>query len=584
MKKIFFCLLFLVFILYGCALMPEKVIFEDMEFVYDGEEKSVLCNSEIPSGQIISYENNEATDAGVYTAKLYIYDEETGELLEEKTATLTILKAKYDMSGVKLESSEVIYDGKAHSLSLVGELPLGVSAEFSKSSFVDAGNYSVTASFKGDEKNYEAIPDMKATLTVLQSDDIPQITLKNEILHSASVPKFETDIEGDLILCSGQTLTPGTNTYVFDFYPKSSNYKTKLNITVLLDVKATVKYVSNGTEVSEYVDCGKKAESISVNFFEKENVLYTFSHWSLEEDGEPFNFDTFIFDDITLHSVFKAEEKKYVLLYRTQTNTESFGYYASALPVALPLLSDSGFLGWYKNHFYSSEKISILHDDDIDELYALYAPKVELNENEMIEISDCEKTVIQVKKEDIFKGALCEVNEILPSTANESELLALYGNTSSVRLVNSSLKSYKSAVEALQKLGAAFEAKNSGLSILISGAYDKNASLPDLNSGYSFSLKCSTNDNKVYELENTIARLLKEFLSLHASDYGFIERYPAESKRFTNVSGEKGAGVYRYVGVPHAAFMKNHSLSLEEYLCYIKNLGEKHLFIKEGHV
>ena len=584
MKRIFFCFLFLIFILYGCAFKPEKVIFEDAEFVYDGEEKSILCLSEIPSGYTLSYENNTATDAGVYTAKLYIYEEESGELLEQKEAKLTILKAEYDMSGVTFKDSEAVYNGKEHSLSLKGQLPDGVSVTLSKNAFVDAGRYTVTASFSGDTKNYEAISDMTAVLTVLPSDATPSFTLKNNVLHSASLPEFETDIEGETVFGTGQALTPGKNVYLFDFYPKSSNYKTKLNLSIELDVKATVRYVSNGKETVKYIDCGKKAESISGTSYEKDDILYVFSHWSLEENGEPFNFDTFIYNDITLHGVFKTEEKEYVLLYRTQTDAVSFGYYPSALPSALPILSDAGFLGWYKNRFYSSEKFMVLYNDDIEELYALYAPRVELNENEWLEAREYEKKIIDVKKEDIFKGALCEVNEVIPSKANEKELISLYGNISSAKLANSALKADKEAIDALQKLSAAFDAKKSGTSILVSGAYEENASLPDLESGYSFLLKCSASTDKIYELEDNNARTLKEFLSFHAQEYGFIERYPEENQYYTNVSGEKGTGIYRYVGVPHATFMENHSLSLEEYLCYIKSLGEKHLFIKDGNI
>ena len=497
MKKIFFCLLFLISILYGCAFKPEKVIFEDAEFIYDGEEKSVLCASEIPSGYILSYENNTATDAGIYTAKLYIYDEESGELLEEKEATLTIAKAEYDMSGVKFESSEAVYDGKEHSVALEGQLPNGVAVEVSKNAFIDAGSYRVTASFSGDENNYEAIPEKNATLTILPSNTTPNVTLKNAILHSASMPEFETDIEGELVFGAGQALTPGTNVYFFDFYPKSSNYQTKLNLPIELDVKATVKYVSNGTEAFKYIGSGEKAESTTADSFEKDDALYVFSHWSLEENGVPFNFDTAVYEDITLHGVFNKEEKEYVLLYSTQKDTVKFGYYPSALPVALPILSDAGFLGWHRNHFYSSENLMVLYNDDIDELHALYAPKVELNENERLEVRDCEKTVIDVKKDDIYSGALCEVNEIIPSMTKENELLLLYGKISSAKLTNSSLKAHEEAANALQKLGEAFNAKKCGLNILVSGAYDKNASLPDLKSGYSFYLKCSAGTDKV---------------------------------------------------------------------------------------
>ncbi len=67
------------------------------------------------------------------------------------------------------------YDGKEHSIAIVGNLPDGVSVEYeyvdefgskSASDKVDAGIYTVWAKFSGDSDNYNRIADMSATLTI----------------------------------------------------------------------------------------------------------------------------------------------------------------------------------------------------------------------------------------------------------------------------------------------------------------------------------------------------------------------------------------------------------------------------------
>ena len=50
----------------------------------------------------------------------------------------------------------------------------------------------------------------------------------------------------------------------------------------------------------------------------------------------------------------------------------------------------------------------------------------------------------------------------------------------------------------------------------------------------------------------------------HAWEYGFIQRYPPEKAEITGIDYE--AWHYRYVGLPHAKYMAEHGLCLEEYI------------------
>ncbi len=54
----------------------------------------------------------------------------------------------------------------------------------------------------------------------------------------------------------------------------------------------------------------------------------------------------------------------------------------------------------------------------------------------------------------------------------------------------------------------------------------------------------------------------------HAADYGFIVRYPEGKENFTGEAPR--SQTYRYVGVPHATYIKENNLCLEEYISLVK--------------
>jgi N-acetylmuramoyl-L-alanine amidase len=205
---------------------------------------------------------------------------------------------------------------------------------------------------------------------------------------------------------------------------------------------------------------------------------------------------------------------------------------------------------------------------------------VTLSKNEGVGRSAVSTTVPkEMKRADIYDGTLIEVNEILPSKVTESSLVLIYGNSNHVSLSSSSLKAKKEAVAALEKLCLDFSKKGSAYSILVSSAFTESDSYPDLESGYSFLLKAISDNDKVYSLDDGAVQIVHNFLEGNASEYGFIKRYTSENKHTTGI-GE--SSVYRYVGIPHATFMTEHSLSLEEYLAYLKSLDGKHLFIRDN--
>ena len=86
---------------------------------------------------------------------------------------------------------------------------------------------------------------------------------------------------------------------------------------------------------------------------------------------------------------------------------------------------------------------------------------------------------------------------------------------------------------------------------------------------YMDGIMYSTSDSKFAESYSWLAE--------HAAEYGFVVRYPDNKVSITGVSNYSNA--YRYVGVPHAAYMKSNDLCMEEYIELLQshNLSDSHL-------
>ena len=141
------------------------ISFTDGSLVYNGTAQTLAITGELPEGVKVSY-GAGYTDAGVYTVTATFTGNKNYEAIEPMTATLTIEKAVYDMSGISFADKTLIYRGVAQSIAIDGTLPLGVRVSYS-GSYTEVGEYTVTATFKGDANNYEPIPDMSAVLTIV---------------------------------------------------------------------------------------------------------------------------------------------------------------------------------------------------------------------------------------------------------------------------------------------------------------------------------------------------------------------------------------------------------------------------------
>lgn len=172
------------------------VTFSDESFVYDGREKSIAVKGELPEGVKVSYTigakaGNSAVDAGTYrvTAR-FSFSNGNYLPIDDKSADLTIEKAVYDTTNLKLEDKTAVYEGLEHVLTLTDEsaVPQGVTAQYTVRKIksgggesvngawsagngaVDAGTYEVKVEFVlSDAKNYATIDPLTAHLTIGQA-------------------------------------------------------------------------------------------------------------------------------------------------------------------------------------------------------------------------------------------------------------------------------------------------------------------------------------------------------------------------------------------------------------------------------
>ena len=185
---------------------------ENNVFTYDGKPHTVELEGNIPANAVITYTGgNSFVNAGTYDVTAVVFCE--GYVTARLSTTVKIERAKYDMSGVKFEAKEYVYDGQTHSVSISGTLPEGVSSptytinEKQTSGAINAGEYQVIARFSNKDPNYEPIPDMETTLRILPA----VYTVKGvDIVFSTEDGEV---IDGTTKIYNGKSITFDLNDY-----------------------------------------------------------------------------------------------------------------------------------------------------------------------------------------------------------------------------------------------------------------------------------------------------------------------------------------------------------------------------------
>lgn len=175
-----------------------------------------------------------------------------------------------------------------------------------------------------------------------------------------------------------------------------------------------------------------------------------------------------------------------------------------------------------------------------------------------------------------FQGKILLVNEShpLPADYEPQDLVNLYEQRHSFRLMSSDIYLTREAYEAMEKMFAAAEAEGMNGFTVTSGyrTYSQQAQLyAESEAGRAAKPGCSEHQTGL-AFDITVAGSTSglestpqfEWLLKNAWKYGFIQRYPANKAEETGISHEPGH--FRYVGEAAAKEIYESGLSLERFI------------------
>ncbi len=224
-----------------------SVEFKNLEFVYDGRPKVPTATAHGAEGLILPLSVvGVATDAGLYFAKAELSDK--NYVLKNAEAEFEILKADLDFSEVSWSGESFVYTGSTHSVTVSG-LPSTVTfVGYTDSSFINAGEYTATASIIYDTKNYNTPEPITHGWSILPADyDFSdcifldsEYTFDGDIHYPAllgSIPSGADGSRPEYTYSQGVThVSEGWVNITVSFTTDSKNYKTPPIITASVKI------------------------------------------------------------------------------------------------------------------------------------------------------------------------------------------------------------------------------------------------------------------------------------------------------------------------------------------------------------
>lgn len=183
---------------------------------------------------------------------------------------------------------------------------------------------------------------------------------------------------------------------------------------------------------------------------------------------------------------------------------------------------------------------------------------------------------------EVHTGSLVLVNSENPIEDIETGLESVYDRKGEhIAVKDLSVKLLPQATDALNRMADAFFAATGHDDLLVYTGYRTKAEQQQLagaaggrpaaaagcsdhETGLSFDLSIMQN-GKIADFDGQGDYA---WITQHCAEYGFILRYPADKTAITKSEAEPWH--FRYVGEPHALYMKEHNLCLEEYLEHLR--------------
>lgn len=278
----------------ACLYEFDNLTFNDVETTYNGQSITVEVEKNYPEGTTVYYPNgNTFTNAGEYS--VYAIVSRRNYITQKLNAKVTIKKADYDMEGVKLEDKTEEYDGSYHTLSITGALPTGVTASYSVEKIINtadgettesllnvnvinAGEYRYTVKFLSDNKNYNSITPLTATLNVSK---------KSYNTENLTFDDVECEYDGAVHTIEATNLPDGV-TAGYSVYIMEGDNKIELSLENCIDANKyyiTAHFYSNN---SNYEEIPEHTATLTIipKDYDIKSVIYL-EYGTITYDGTP---------------------------------------------------------------------------------------------------------------------------------------------------------------------------------------------------------------------------------------------------------------------------------------------------------
>lgn len=188
--------------------------------------------------------------------------------------------------------------------------------------------------------------------------------------------------------------------------------------------------------------------------------------------------------------------------------------------------------------------------------------------------------------DDIFKGSLVLVNNqhaySFPASEEDNKIVTVHDHKSdSYKVSDYDTSLNTEAINALNKLMDNFYDQKGNTDAMVIGAYRTkesqdekyNSGISDIKGGYSDYHTGLSFDLGIFPEGESSYYYIAEgdyaWIAENCAKYGFIIRYPKDKEDKTGT--EAKSYQFRYVGIPHAIYMQENNMCLEEYIEFIKN-------------
>lgn len=190
-------------------------------------------------------------------------------------------------------------------------------------------------------------------------------------------------------------------------------------------------------------------------------------------------------------------------------------------------------------------------------------------------MSSSEETLISydklgVQPDDIHNGDLLLINSFYPyvKPSDLTNIISVYDNKNSFyKVPDSNIFLDKNVIEAFNQLFADFNQQTGLDDIMITKGFTPASESPneqsELFSGLSANLSIMSKGIYYSPVDNY------KWIADNCDKYGFITRYAEDKANATGV--DANSYQFRYVGTPHAYYMKKNNLCLEEYIAKLQN-------------